>query len=91
MEYSWAPWTLIHEKKPKLKISCQTPFRVIGIHNALPCSRIVEAHGYKQKTFFEDQIKKLHFLCEKSDCITKKVKKYTGYLYINAKNVKVLI
>jgi hypothetical protein len=28
MEYSGAPGTLIHEKKLKLKISCQTPFNI---------------------------------------------------------------
>jgi hypothetical protein len=28
MEYLGASWTLIHEKKMKSKISCQTPFNI---------------------------------------------------------------
>ena len=50
------------KKNLKLKISCQTPFKVIEIHNALPCSALAEAYGQKQKKSFWRSNKKLHFL-----------------------------
>jgi hypothetical protein len=49
------------KKKPEVEISSQTPFKVIGIHNALPCSALAEAYGQKQKKLFEDQIKSYIF------------------------------
>jgi hypothetical protein len=67
----------------KLKIFYQTPFKAIGIHNALPCSALAEAYGQKQKKTFLRSNKKVTFFVhsEKSVCITIKVKKYSGYLY----------
>ena len=42
-----------------------------------------------KKDLFEDQIESYIFVhSEKLVCITIKVKKYTGYLYLYAKNVK---
>ncbi len=99
--HTWVPkseilisWILkIHDSWKKTwswKSPVRLPFEVIGIHNALPCSALPEAYGQKQKKSFWKSNKKVTFLVhsEKLVCITIKVKKYTGYLYLYAKNVK---
>jgi hypothetical protein len=44
MDYSGAQGTLIHEKKLKSKISCQTPFNDMLIVNSQPLLSLSSTH-----------------------------------------------
>ncbi len=45
------------------KSPVKTPFKLIGIHNALPCSGLAELSDINKKTLFEDKIKKFVHFC----------------------------